>query len=61
MRDSINFGIGFITGRPNVCKIINSYCKYLDSQVKKADVDVNITVFILYDQNRFLWNITRNI
>ena len=36
MRDSINFGIGFITGRPNVCKIINSYCKYLDSQVKKA-------------------------
>ncbi len=49
MRDSINFGIGFITGRPNVCKIINSYCKYLDSQVKKADVDVNITVFILFD------------
>ena len=25
MEKEINFGIGFITGRPNVCNIINSY------------------------------------
>lgn len=49
MKDNINFGIGFITGRPNVCKIINSYCKYLNKQVKDLDINVNITIFILFD------------
>ena len=49
MNRDVNFGIGFITGRPNVCKIINSYCKYLDDQVKKLDINVNITIFILFD------------
>ncbi len=49
MNGNINFGIGFITGRPNVCKIINSYCKYLNSQVQNLDINVNITVFILFD------------
>ena len=47
MKDNINFGIGFITGRPNVCKIINSYCKYLNSQFKELDANINITIFIL--------------
>ena len=49
MKDSINFGIGFITGRPNVCRIINSYAKYLYEQVQDLDYEVNITVFILFD------------
>ena len=49
MKDNINFGIGFITGRPNVCKIINSYCKYLNSQIKELDANINITIFILFD------------
>ena len=26
--------IGFVTGRPNVCKIINSYYEYLIEQTK---------------------------
>ena len=25
MEKEINFGIGFVTGRSNVCKVINSY------------------------------------
>ena len=49
MKDSINFGIGFITGRPNVCRIINSYAKYLSEQVQDLDFKVNITVFVLFD------------
>ena len=49
MKKEINFGIGFITGRPNVCRIINSYAKYLSEQVQDLDVNVNITVFVLFD------------
>lgn len=49
MKKEINFGIGFITGRPNVCKIINSYTKFLVEQVKELDVKVNFTIFVLFD------------
>lgn len=49
MEKEVNFGIGFITGRPNVCKIINSYAKYLTEQVQDLDFKVNITIFILFD------------
>ena len=35
MKKEINFGIGFITGRPNICKIVNNYYKYLLEQVEK--------------------------
>lgn len=49
MKKEINFGIGFITGRPNVCKIINNYYKFILEQVKDLDVNVNFTLFILYD------------
>ena len=49
MEKEINFGIGFITGRPNVCRIINSYYKYLVEQVQNLDVKVNFTIFILFD------------
>lgn len=49
MKKEINFGIGFITGRPNICKIINSYYKYLLEQVENCGTKVNFTIFILYD------------
>lgn len=49
MKKEINFGIGFITGRPNICKIVNNYYKYLLEQVEKLDAKVNFTIFILYD------------
>lgn len=51
MEKEINFGIGFITGRPNVCNIINSYYKSILEQVKELNVKVNFTFFILYDLN----------
>ncbi len=49
MKKEINFGIGFITGRPNVCKIINNYQEFLVSQLEELDYKVNITIFVLYD------------
>lgn len=49
MKKEINFAIGFITGRPNVCKIINTYSKYLVEQVQELDVKVNFTIFVLFD------------
>lgn len=49
MKDIIEFGIGFVTGRPNVCKIINSYYENIIEQITNIDKQVNITIFILYD------------
>ncbi len=49
MEKEINFGIGFVTGRSNVCKIINSYYKEILEQVKRYAQKVNITIFILFD------------
>ena len=49
MKDIIEFGISFVTGRPNVCKIINSYYENIIEQVANIDKQVNITIFILYD------------
>jgi len=51
MNEKINFGIGFITGRPNICNIINNYYKFLLEQVKELDKEVSFTFFILYDLN----------
>ena len=51
MKQEINFGIGFITGRPNICNIINSYYKDIIEQVKDLPTKVNFTCFILYDLN----------
>lgn len=51
MKTEINFGIGFISGRPNVCKIINSYERFIREQLEDLPVQVNITVYILYDLN----------
>ena len=49
MKETINFGIGFVTGRKNVCRIINSYYKKILEQVNNNDYKVNITFFILFD------------
>lgn len=51
MGKEVNLGIGFISGRPNVCKIINSYEQFIREQLRALDIVVNITVYILYDLN----------
>lgn len=47
--EEVNFGIGFVTGRANVCKIINNYYKDMLEQVSRYKYKVNITIFILFD------------
>lgn len=49
MKDEINIGIGFVTGRPNVCRIINSYYENMLEQVSRYEKKVNITIFVLFD------------
>lgn len=49
MKKEVNFGIGFITGRPNICSIINNYYDYFLKQVEELDYKVNITIFVLFD------------
>ena len=49
MEDVIKFGIGFVTGRPNVCKVINSTYERLINQFKDSDRKIEITIFILFD------------
>lgn len=49
MPKTINFGIGFVTGRPNVCDIINNYYKNILEQINTLDKDVRLTILILYD------------
>ena len=49
MEKEINFGIGFVTGRANVCNVINSYYNDVLRQMEEYDGKVNITFFILYD------------
>ena len=48
-QDKIELGIGFVTGRPNVCNVINKYYKNIVEQVKSFNENINITIFILYD------------
>ena len=47
--DGIKLGIGFVTGRPNVCNIINKYYKTIVEQARRYDENISITIFILYD------------
>ena len=47
----MSFGIGFVTGRPNVCKVINNYYKNMLEQFEKSGKQVNLTIFLLYDLN----------
>ena len=51
MKKVLNIAIGFVTGRPNACNVINSYYNYVLEQVKKIDRAVNVTFYILYDLN----------
>lgn len=51
MNKKIKFGVGFVTGRANVCRIINSYYENMLEQVKKYGQEVEITIFILYDMS----------
>ena len=47
--DEINVGIGFVTGRANVCDVINSYYKDILKQIEKTNYNMKVTFFILYD------------
>jgi len=49
MKKELNIGIGFVTGRSNVCNVINSYYSYLQDQMKNLDRKVNIVFYILFD------------
>ena len=49
MGKPIEFGIGFLTGRTNICNIINNGYKDMIEQVKDYPEGVNLTIFILYD------------
>ena len=51
MKKYIEFGIGFLAGRPNVCNIINSYYKEIVKQGTLSNCQVNFTIFILLDLN----------
>lgn len=45
----VRFGLGFVTGRPNVCKVINNTYEQLINQFKDTDKKVELTIFILFD------------
>ncbi len=49
MSKTVQFGIGFVTGRPNVCKVINNTYQQLLEQFKNTDDKVELTIFILFD------------
>ena len=49
MSKVIKFGVGFVTGRPNICKLINNTYKHLVEQVNKSDVKIELTIFVLFD------------
>lgn len=49
MAKPIEFGIGFLTGRTNICNIINNCYKDMLEQLKGYSQEVKLTIFILYD------------
>lgn len=49
--NEINLGIGFVTGRDIVCKIINKYYINILEQINRYEKNVHLTFFILYDSN----------
>ena len=49
MNDTIKFSIRSVTGRPHVCKIINSTYERLINQFKDLDKKVELTAYILFD------------
>lgn len=49
MDNVVKFGLGFVTGRPNVCKVINNTYERLIEQFKETNKKVELTIFILFD------------
>lgn len=49
MAKTVELGIGFLTGRTNICNIINNCYKDMIEQLKDYPEEVKITIFILYD------------
>ena len=49
MKEKAQLGIGFVSGRPNVCTVINNTYKHLLNQMKRFNKEVELTIFILYD------------
>lgn len=49
MAKPVELGIGFLTGRTNICNIINNCYKDMIDQLKDYPEEVKITIFILYD------------
>ncbi len=49
MDNQIELGIGFVTGRPNVCNIVNKYYKKIIKQTEKYPQKIHTTIFIIYD------------
>lgn len=45
----VRVGLGFVTGRPNVCKVINNTYEQLINQFKNTNKKVKLTIFILFD------------
>ena len=45
----LNVAIGMVTGRANVCNVINSYCTYVKKQMQSFYKYSNIVFYILYD------------
>ena len=49
--DEIRVGIGFVTGRDNVCNIINKYYKNVLEELERFNKKIQLTFFILYDSD----------
>lgn len=49
MDEKIKVAIGFVTGRPNVCKLINNMYKQMLEQLQDFKPKVELTIFILFD------------
>ena len=47
MGKTIQFGLGFVTGRPNVCKVINNTYEHLVNQFKNMDDKVELTIYFI--------------
>lgn len=49
MDDTMKMAIGFVTGRPNVCKVINNMYDQMLEQLKDLNPNIKLTIFILFD------------
>jgi len=49
MKDVLRVGIGFVTGRPNVCKVINAFYSDVKRQMEELGEEYQVFFYILYD------------